>query len=73
VAILSIKFAGFISRLEYFYGMLPGSPIRVVVLSEAQVCGISITGIAASNSAGGMDLRLLCTVCLVYVAASETS
>jgi len=26
-----------------FYGMLPGSPILVVVLSEAQVCGISIT------------------------------
>lgn len=55
------------------YGTLLGSPILVVVLSEAQVCGISITGIAASNYVGGMDLRSLCSVCLVYVAASETS
>jgi len=55
------------------YGTLPGSPVLVVVLSEAQVYGISITGIAASNSAGGMELRFLCSVSLVYVAASETS
>jgi len=60
VAILSIKFPEFINRLEYFYDTLSGSPIRVIVLSEAQVCGISITGIAVSNSAAGMDLRLLC-------------
>jgi hypothetical protein len=54
------------------YGTLPGSPILVVVLSKAQVCGISIIGIAASNPVGGMELGLLYSVCLVYVAASET-
>ena len=54
-------------------GTLPVSPILVVVLSEAQACGISITGIAASNSAGGMEILFLCSVCLVCVAASESS
>jgi len=35
-------------------------------------CGRSITGIAGSTPAEGMDVRLLCSLCVVQVAASAT-
>ena len=34
-------------------------PIPVAVRSKAGVCGLSLTGIAGSNPAGGMDVCLL--------------
>jgi len=34
----------------------------------AQVCDHSIPGIAGSNSPGGMDVRLLCLLCVVHMA-----
>ena len=36
------------------------------------VCGRSIAGIASSNPAGGKDVRLMCLLCVVEVAASAT-
>ena len=45
-------------------------PIPVAVWFEAQVSGRSITGIVSSNSAEGMNVRLLCLLCVVQVAAS---
>jgi hypothetical protein len=38
-------------------------PIPVAVPSNALVCSRLITGIAGSNPAGGMDVRLLCLLC----------
>jgi hypothetical protein len=42
------------------------------VRSKVQVCGHLIAGIAGSNPAKGMDVRLLC-FCVVYVLASTSS
>jgi hypothetical protein len=44
----------------------------VAARSKAWVCGPSIPGIAGSYSAEGMDVRLLCLLCVVKVAASTT-
>ena len=41
--------------------------------SKAYFCGPSIAGIVGSNPAEGMDIRLLCLMCVVQVAASATS
>jgi hypothetical protein len=43
------------------------------MLSHAHVCGLSTAGILGSNPAEGMDVRLLCLLCVVWVAASATS
>ena len=41
-------------------------PIPFAVLSKAQVCGFSSTGVAVSNPDGGMDvLSLVFVVCCV--------
>jgi hypothetical protein len=40
------------------------------VLSKAYICGCSNAGIAGSDPADGMDVRLLCLLCVVYAAAS---
>ena len=40
-------------------------PVLVAVRSKGQVCGRLITGIAVSNPAGGMGVRLLCLLCFV--------
>jgi len=37
--------------------------------SKVKVCGRSSDGIAGSNSAEGMDVRLLYLLCVVWVAA----
>jgi hypothetical protein len=37
----------------------------VAVQSKAYVCGSSITGIAGSNLAEGMDVRLVSLLCVV--------
>ena len=37
-------------------------PISVAARSEARVCSNSLAGIAGSNTAGGMDVCLLCVV-----------
>jgi hypothetical protein len=43
------------------------------VRSKAYVCCRQITWIVGSNPAEGMDVRLLCLLCFVYVAASATA
>ena len=42
------------------------------VPSRALVYGLSITGIAGSNSAEGKDVLLLCLFCVVQVAADRS-
>ena len=49
------------------------TPIPVAVRSESSVCGLRIVVIAGSNPAEGMDIRFLCLLCVVYVAAFGTS
>jgi hypothetical protein len=39
--------------------------IEVVTRSKPWVCGHSIAGIAGSNPAEGMDVRLFCLLCVV--------
>jgi hypothetical protein len=39
--------------------------VPVAVPSKAFVCGRLIRGIADSNSTAGMDVRLLCLLCVV--------
>lgn len=40
------------------------------MLFKEWVCGRFIPEIAGSNPAGGIDVRLMCLLCVVYVAAS---
>jgi hypothetical protein len=40
-------------------------PIPVVLRSKAKVCGRSIAGVAGSNRAAGMGVRLLCLLWVV--------
>ena len=35
------------------------------MLSQVQVCGLSTAGIVGSNRAEGMDVRLLCLLCVL--------
>ena len=44
----------------------------MAVRSHACVWGRSIAGIAGSNAAEGMDVRVLCPLCVVSVAVSAT-
>jgi hypothetical protein len=39
--------------------------VPVAVMSEAQVCSSLIAEVASSNPAEGMDVRLLCLLCVV--------
>jgi len=39
------------------------------VRSKAYFCGCSIAGVAGSNLTKGMDVRLLCILCIVYVGS----
>ena len=48
-------------------------PIPVAGRSKAWVCCRSIAGIASSNPAEGMDVSLLCLLCVVQAAVSATS
>ena len=41
---------------------IPNMPVPVTALSKVWVCGRSLAGIMGSNSAGDMDVRLLCVV-----------
>jgi hypothetical protein len=43
----------------------PTSPISVAARSKVWVVGRSLAGIVGSNSAGGMDVCLLCELCVV--------
>ena len=45
----------------------------MAVPSKAQVCGRLIAGLACSNSAGNMNVRHVCLLCVVRVADSVTS
>jgi hypothetical protein len=47
-------------------------PFPVTVRSNAQVCHRFIAGIVGSYSAEVVDVRLLCLLCVVHVAASAT-
>ena len=38
-------------------------PIPVAVPSKKWVCGRSLAGIAGSNPAGDMNIRILCVLC----------
>ena len=61
----------FLSYLPEYWHFLLNQPVYfsadscVAVLSKALVCGRLIAGIAGSNPAEGMDVRLLCLLCLV--------
>ena len=46
------------------------SPNQLDVRFKAQVCSHWITGIAGLNLAEGMDIYLLCLLCVVLLAAS---
>ena len=39
--------------------------IPVAARSNAWVCGRSLAGVGGSNPAGGMDVCLLCSLCVV--------
>ena len=41
------------------------APIPVAAQSKACICGRSLAGIAGSNPAGGVDVCLLCFLCIV--------
>ena len=47
-------------------------PIPVAVRSKAQVCDGLAAGTASSKPSGSMDIRNLCWLCVVQVAASAT-
>jgi hypothetical protein len=47
--------------------------ISVAVRSEAYVCRCFTVGIAGLNPAEDVDVRLLCLLCVVGVAASARS
>jgi hypothetical protein len=50
--------------------------VTVVARSKAWVCGRSLTGIAGSNPAGGLDFRLLwmlCVFCVWLITRPEKS
>ena len=53
----------------YRYDYIREQPITVAVLSKAWVCCRLIDGIAGSNPVEGTDVRLLCLLCVVWVAA----
>jgi hypothetical protein len=40
-------------------------PIPVAARIKAWLCGHSLTGIAGSNPTGGMDVCLLCVLCVI--------
>ena len=52
-----------------YFSLIRHVPIIVAVRSKAWACGRSIAGIAVSNPAGDVNLRLLCLLCVVKVAA----
>ena len=45
-------------------------PIPVTMRSKAQDCDRLVVGIASWKPTGGMDIRNLCLLCVVQVAAS---
>jgi hypothetical protein len=47
-------------------------PIPVAMRSNAQVCDSLIAGVAGSYSVEVVDVRFLCLLCVVHVAASAT-
>jgi len=53
--------------------MKPNRSLAGIVRSKAQVTGRFIAGIAGSNPADGMDVRLLCLLGVMEVAACATS
>lgn len=46
--------------------------IPVVVRSKEWVCSSLVAGITGSNTAEGMDVCLMCLLCIVQVGASAT-
>ena len=48
-------------------------PIPVAERSKAKICGCLTAGIAGSNPAEGMAVRLLYLLCVVQLTASATS
>jgi hypothetical protein len=55
----------FLLILEVYIGVTLLVPIPLAVWYNAQVCDHPIAGIAGSNPAEGMDVRLLCLLCVV--------
>jgi len=47
-------------------------PIPVALLAKAQVCSHLSAGIAGSNPAESMVIRLLCSLCVIKALASAT-
>jgi len=54
----------FNSSLVFIKHCLP-SPIPVAARSKEWFCGRSLTGIVGLNPTGGMDVCLLCVLCVV--------
>ena len=62
------------TKLRNFYRYFVWQSVSVAGWSKAQVCGRSSVGNAGSNPFGGMDVSLLCVVCLqVEVSATGRS
>jgi hypothetical protein len=51
--------------LEHFMCLILDLPIPVAALSKVCVYVRSLAGIAGSNPVGGMDVCLLCVLCVV--------
>jgi hypothetical protein len=53
------------SLVLYYVALYAIRPTPVAARSKAWVCGRSLAGIADSNPARGMDVCLLCVLCVV--------
>jgi hypothetical protein len=51
----------------------PELPTPVAEGSKVKVCSLSIAGIAGSNPADAIEVRLLCLLYVMYIVASVTS
>ena len=70
---ITLSFAIMPFSLKHFRLIKHTQLIPVAVQSQAQVCGLSIAGIAGWNPAEGMEFRRLCLLCVMQVAACATS
>ena len=57
-------------RYEIYEIQYSIKPILAAAPSKTQICSLSITGIASSNPAQGMDVHLFSLLCVVQVVAS---
>jgi hypothetical protein len=55
------------------HNVITDFPTSVAVLCKAWVCGHLMAGITSSNPAEGMNVHLLCLLCVVQVVIFATS